>query len=328
MIIILSDQVDGLLDIPQAFFGREEYSLKEMVAYLDGYIMAQLEFSGIDERNYVFRVKMYIKQNIDPSLDVSKHIIDVFDDLADDEKTKCNLLLDILKKLYSYKYMTPDFYRKYWDCNQDNTYVINISEISVISGFLSAVDYSETDFISNNFIQYYNEKIPKGIYNVKASLVKCGDGKYRIAAVKIVISEEIPLLFKMAIYDGQNISDLKENCFYGFNSNGFSLIADAQILKEFCEILKQYNGKYNDTSDYYYSASEYFYKFVLGKKLKDAHLKYPEYKVDFIDYVLPQTDHHLTFVRTGYGYGKYPVYFGYSPNGELCCVIAQFIFEP
>lgn len=93
-------QVNAILKRPQMCFGRDEYTLKEVIAYLDGYVVAQNYYTDVDERDYTMRVKMYLKERYKSDIDISKHIVYIFDDLFTDEQKKIQLLLSVLKELY------------------------------------------------------------------------------------------------------------------------------------------------------------------------------------------------------------------------------------
>lgn len=94
-------QVNAISKRPQACFGRNEYTFKEVIAYLDGYVVAQNYYTDIDERDYTMRVKIYLKEQHKLDIDISDHIVCIFDNLFPDEQEKIKLLLNILNELYS-----------------------------------------------------------------------------------------------------------------------------------------------------------------------------------------------------------------------------------
>lgn len=213
-------------------------------------------------------------------------------------------------------------YNTYFSGEKENMSVIDISKISVVSGRLTAMDYSAADFAGWYDTLVYTENIPNGEYDVKASVVDYGKGGHRIAAAKIEFTHETPVTFKMALCEGQDISELDDGEFYGFSvDSGFALIADSQVFDEYCAVLKDF-GKENNAE---FPSIDYYETHLEGL-LQNAYDKYPGYDLDFIDFTVPGTEHHMIFLSSGYGDGTYPVYFGYSENGELCCAVAQFIF--
>ena len=122
----------------------------------------------------------------------------------------------------------------------------------------------------------------------------------------------------LALYEGQDITSLEEGYYFGFGVDaGLAALADAEIMQEFLD----YQDKYATENP-----SNEFYTDELEPMFEEGYKKYPEANIDFIDYVIPETDHHLVIMESGFGDGVYPVYFGYSENGELCCAVVQFIF--
>lgn len=214
-------------------------------------------------------------------------------------------------------------YNTYFSCTKDNISVLNLAKISIKSGYLTVMDYSNADYAGGEYTPFYTEFIEPGEYNVQASVLNCGKGGYRVAAAKIEFSREEPYEFKMAVYENQDITQLKEGCFYGFDiDTGLAIISDAEVLNEYCMILEEYD----ENEDVICPAIEYYSAYI-EKELKFSHEKFPEHKIDYIDYVIPETEHHMLFLPTGNGDGTYPVYFGYSKAGNLCCAVVQFIFD-
>lgn len=220
------------------------------------------------------------------------------------------------------KNLSKEEYIKYFQ-EQGKISVADIAHLSVISGHITAIDYSEADMVGGEYTPYYTQDIKNGEYNVKVSLIDCGAGGYRVAAVKIEFTDEEPADFKMALYPNQDISKLSEEYFYGFAiDSGLAIIADSEVLNEYYEILEQFDENDDVTSpaiEYYISNIENDYE--------ASYKKFPEYKINYVDYTVPQTNHHMLFIITGDGDGTYPVYFGYSEEENLCCAVIQFIFD-
>lgn len=185
------------------------------------------------------------------------------------------------------------------------------------------MDYSDADLAGGEYTPYFTERIPVGEYDVKASIAHYGPGTYgSIAALKIEITREEPVSFKMAVSEEQDISKPDEDHFYGFSiESGFAFIGDVEVVNEYCEILEEFD----ENEEVTFPAIEY-YAAEIEKQLEYSYKKYPEYHVDYIDYTVPGTEHHMTFMHTGYGDGVYPVYFGYDKNGGICCAVVEFIF--
>lgn len=220
--------------------------------------------------------------------------------------------------------LSKEDYNKYF-CQEGKISVADIADLSVISGHITAMDYSEADMVGGGYTPYYSQDIKNGEYNIKVSLIDYGTGGYRVAAVKIEFTDEEPADFKMALYPNQDISKLSgehENYFFGFDiDSGLAIIADPEVLNEYYDILVQFG----EDEDVIAPAIEY-YMSNIENEYKAAHEKFPEYKINYVDYTVPRTNHHMLFITSGFGDGTYPVYFGYSEEGNLCCAVVQFIF--
>lgn len=89
--------VQKMKERPGAFFGRAEYSFNEVIAFLDGYVVALNIYANIDKRCYTSLVKYELSKMYE--IDSNVHIIDLFDSICENEKDKVTLLLKILKAL-------------------------------------------------------------------------------------------------------------------------------------------------------------------------------------------------------------------------------------
>lgn len=94
---LLYENVGAILERPGAFFGRTDYSIKEVIAYLNGYAVALNIHGNIDKRSYTGKVKNELAERygIDPKM----HILDMFDRICKSEREKTELLQQILKEL-------------------------------------------------------------------------------------------------------------------------------------------------------------------------------------------------------------------------------------
>ncbi len=218
--------------------------------------------------------------------------------------------------------MTREDYDTYFSENskfKNKITVADISKLTVSSGHISVLDGLYFWFLSEE-LPYYTENIPNGEYDVKASVVDYGNENFRVAAVLVEFTDEEPVDFKMALYEGQNADDLQEGYFYGFGvDSGIAAIADSDAMEDYLGYLNKYEEENPD---------KYFFTDILEPMLETGYEKYPDMKFDFIDYVIPETDHHIAIMSSGWGDGSYPTYFGYSKSGNLCCAVVQFIFTP
>lgn len=214
--------------------------------------------------------------------------------------------------------MTKEDFDFYFSGNPSNTVsVLDVGKISLNSGHFTALDCFYYGFMGEG-IPFYTENIPTGEYEVKVCAIDHEMWGERIAAALVSFTDEKPYEFKMALYESQDVTSLEEGYYFGFGvDSGLAALADSEIMQEFLD----YQDKYAKENP-----SKEFYTDELEPMLEEGYKKYPEATVDFIDYVIPGTDHHLVIMESGFGDGIYPVYFGYSESGELCCAVVQFIY--
>ena len=46
---------------------------------------------------------------------------------------------------------------------------------------------------------------------------------------------------------------------------------------------------------------------------------------DWINFKIPNTDLSIPMIQSGFGDGRYPVYFGYDEKGNLCDIVLEYI---
>lgn len=101
MVSMIADQLYRMIRRPGAYFGRNEYSFKEVISFLNGFSAAQNIYSEIDERNYIYRVKQELakKYKFDPNM----NIIDLFDSICENDSEKVMLLMEVMTEIYNYR---------------------------------------------------------------------------------------------------------------------------------------------------------------------------------------------------------------------------------
>ncbi|MBQ8569705.1 MAG: DUF4241 domain-containing protein [Oscillospiraceae bacterium] len=210
--------------------------------------------------------------------------------------------------------MTKEDYDIYFPGNdKDNVSAADIAEITVTSGHLTALDCFYYAFEGNENIPYYTESVPNGSYKVTASISDNG-----IAAALVSFTDKEPSYFRMALYEGQDSSQLEEGSYYGFGVDaGLAVIGDPKAVTAYLD----YQDKFHESDP-----SAEFYTDHLEEMIEAGYEKYPGINVDFIDYIVPGTEQHIAIMESGWGDGVYPVYFGYDENEQLCCAVAQYIY--
>ena len=47
---------------------------------------------------------------------------------------------------------------------------------------------------------------------------------------------------------------------------------------------------------------------------------------DWINFKIPNSELSIPMIQSGFGDGRYPVYFGYDKNGKLCDLVVEYIY--
>ena len=47
---------------------------------------------------------------------------------------------------------------------------------------------------------------------------------------------------------------------------------------------------------------------------------------DWINFKIPNSELSIPMIQSGFGDGRYPVYFGYDANGGLCDIVCEYIY--
>ncbi len=167
----------------------------------------------------------------------------------------------------------------------------------------------------------YIQKIPAGTYPVKICVVpseKYGD---RYACVKVVISEQKPVRYEMAMTGKEDLEeDLKDGEFFGFGVDaGMGCIADIQTQNEYKKYWKK-RCEEDDSIDPYND--------LFCGILEESYQENPKYQRedgDWANWYIPETDCNIPVFASGWGDGYYPCYFGYDENNAVCGVYIRFI---
>ena len=197
--------------------------------------------------------------------------------------------------------------------------VVNISKLTVTDGNVIAADPLVGIY---NDMPAYTQHIPSGTYDVSACIIK-KDSDVRIAAVEVKFSSKAPETFILALdgtEDPEEVKTLSEDDFFGFPVDaGLAAIFDKTSLKAFMDYQDKW---YEDNPD------GEFYDDHLAKLFEESYKNHPDTQRsagDYIDCIIPGTEYHIPMCASGYGDGYYPVYFGFSGDDEICCMMILFI---
>lgn len=147
----------------------------------------------------------------------------------------------------------------------------------------------------------FTKKVKPGKYPVILYIHSIDDDK-RVAFAEIRFSHNSPVKFELALIDGQDISTLTDDEFFGYGvDSGTGGFCDEEICLEYeklgdipTELENMLDSSYVDT----YSVADYF---------------------------LPNSDRNMAFFSSGYGDGYYSSYWGFDKDGNICSLITDFL---
>ncbi len=160
-----------------------------------------------------------------------------------------------------------------------------------------------------------------GKYPVIACIAQTEHSGDRYAIVKLQFSPEKATKWEMALVEGQDVNELKDDDEY------FGFPVDAG-LGCFCDQTTQdfYDQWYNDF--YKHNAEGDLYEEIIAPAFKKNALDQsnPNDTGDWLNFHLPNSpDLNIIMFHSGYGDGHYPCYWGISDNGKICSLIVDFM---
>ena len=114
---------------------------------------------------------------------------------------------------------------------------------------------------------------------------------------------------------------LTEDSIFGFNVDaGLATIVDVETRNAYCDFEEKWNAA-NPGKNIY----DDFFAEIFAKSAKE----YPLYQRDggdWINFKIPNSELSIPMIQSGFGDGRYPVYFGYDANGGLCDIVCEYIY--
>lgn len=198
--------------------------------------------------------------------------------------------------------------------------VMNIGPCSLPSGKVLVRD--PLVYLTSRKEQPYIFTAPAGTYPTEVAVVKTDDDGdcNRYAAVRLRFSDHRPVRFYEALVGTENLSELEEGTYFGFNVDaGLGCICDAQVHQAVCDWSEQWDKEHPDGNQY----DDYFAG-LFAESYK-AHPKFQRSGGDWINWKVPGTEYHIPMFQSGFGDGVYPVYWGFDSAGQICQLVIQFI---
>lgn len=143
----------------------------------------------------------------------------------------------------------------------------------------------------------FSEIFPVGNFAVELAIAKFKNNDERVGFARIKFSNNLPVKWKMAICDGDDIQNLKDNEFFGFDvDTGTGLFIDEASKKDF-----------ND--------------FIYIEKNGDMLIDKMENKDWFF---WEKNNKNAAIFSSGFGDSTYASYIGYDKENNICRLVINF----
>ena len=231
-----------------------------------------------------------------------------------------NVFRNIFGKKYDHhiRLSTSDF-NDYFDRTEFNgtplTYLL-LGELSVSSGKIIACDPL---VYFNNSLPFI-KKVKAGKYPVTVCIAKTKNSGDSYAIVKLEFSKTKTTKWELAITNGQNVNDLKDDGeFFGFPiASGLGCFMDLQTRQFFNEFVDSFMRENPDCNIY-----DDFFAYEFKKNAIDQND--PKDAGDWINFYLPnEPELNVIMFHSGFGDGVYPSYWGTNDSGEICNLVVDF----
>lgn len=181
--------------------------------------------------------------------------------------------------------------------NTCDFYVQDIGSLKITDGRIIACD----PFVSQN-PRPFSAKFPKGAFPVQLAIAKI-ESDERIGFARVKFSEEVPLTWTLAIWQGNDISKLKEDELFGYPvDSGTGSFMDTSGAKELMRFL---NADYDNFE-------------MLSDQAKKNYRHTREWLL------WNYNNANVAIFSSGLGDGYYASYIGYDALGRICRLVSDF----
>ncbi|UTC51679.1 DUF4241 domain-containing protein [Treponema sp. OMZ 855] len=173
----------------------------------------------------------------------------------------------------------------------------------------------------NRNAEPYLQKVPTGIFPLETLVVEIEEDHYRYVATRVKFSNEKAAVYREALIGNEDLDNVDGESFFGFNVDaGLATVVDVKTRDAYCNFESRWANENPDKNIY----DDYF-----AKEFKKSYVANPRFQRDggdWINYPLEGTDLTVPMIQSGFGDGKYPVYFGYDKNDAICELVIEYIF--
>ena len=167
----------------------------------------------------------------------------------------------------------------------------------------------------------YLTSVPRGKYRIETLVVKLEEDHYRYALSRVRFTENVPKIYYEALKGDENLDDVDGDSIFGFNVDaGLATIVDVATRNAYCDFKDKWYAENPDKNIY-----DDFFTEVFANNAEE-NPNYQREGGDWINFKLPNSELSIPMIQSGFGDGRYPVYFGYDENGKLCDLVVEYIY--
>lgn len=167
----------------------------------------------------------------------------------------------------------------------------------------------------------YLQSVPKGRFRIETLVVKLEEDHYRYALSRVKFRENLPVIYYEALKGDENLDDVDDDSIFGFNVDaGLATIVDVETRNAYCDFEDKWYAE-NPGKNIY----DDFFAEIFAKSAEENPL-YQRDGGDWINFKIPNSELSIPMIQSGFGDGRYPVYFGYDENGKLCDLVVEYIY--
>ena len=167
----------------------------------------------------------------------------------------------------------------------------------------------------------YLTSVPRGRFRIETLVVKLEEDYYRYALSRVRFTESVPNIYYEALKGDENLDDVDGDSIFGFNVDaGLATIVDVETRNAYCDFEDKWYAENPDKNIY-----DDFFTEVFANNAEE-NPNYQREGGDWINFKIPNSELSIPMIQSGFGDGRYPVYFGYDENGELCDLVVEYIY--
>ena len=216
---------------------------------------------------------------------------------------------------------SPVNYAKCFDMKE-----IQGKEIFILD--MGEIEFSTGDILVRDPLVWLNRdekayltSVPRGKYRIETLVVKLEEDHYRYALTRVRFTENVPKIYYEALKGDENLDDVDGDSIFGFNVDaGLATIVDVETRNAYCDFKDKWYTE-NPNKNIY----DDFFAEVFAKNAEDNPV-YQREGGDWINFKIPNSELSIPMIQSGFGDGRYPVYFGYDENEKLCDLVVEYIY--